>query len=78
MSRSLFKGPTFGLPFNLKENKNKIKIFNKSSVILPEYLNKVVFIYNGKKFIKLIIQENMIGYKFGEFIHTRARYKYKK
>ena len=78
MSRSLFKGPTLGSFYNLKDNKNKIKIFNKSLIILPEYINKTVFVYNGKKFIKLIIQENMIGYKFGEFIHTRARYNYKK
>jgi len=77
MSRSLFKGPVIGELFNLK-NEKKIKILNKSFIILPEYLNKTVFIYNGKKQIKLTIQENMIGYKFGEFIHTRVRYKYKK
>lgn len=77
MSRSLFKGPTFGLPFDLKKDK-KIKILNKSSVILPEYLNKIIFVYNGKRFIKLLIQENMVGYRFGEFVNTRSKYKYKK
>jgi len=77
MSRSLYKGPIFGEPVDSK-NKKKIYILNKNFTILPKYLSKTVFIYNGKKFIKLLIQENMIGYKFGEFIHTRAKYKYKK
>lgn len=71
MSRSNFKGPFF---------LNKINKYLKSKeiIIMPENVNKFYFIYNGKKFIKIKITEEMIGYKFGEFILTRARYKYKK
>ena len=77
MSRSLFKGPLIDSSSNTKTNK-KIKLFNKNLIILPEHLNKTFSVYNGKKFITLNIKENMIGYKFGEFINTRSRYQYKK
>ena len=76
MSRSLFKGPNIDSSINLKEK--KIKILKKNLIILPEYLNKTVYVYNGKQFIKLIIKDNMIGYKFGEFVNTRSNFKYKK
>lgn len=77
MSRSLFKGPLLNSSIELNKKK-KIKIFNKNLIILPEYINNRFYIYNGKKFILLNITENMVGYKFGEFISTRAQYKYKK
>ena len=77
MSRSTNKGPFFNSNL-IDENKKWIKIFNKNLVILPEYLNYIFSIYNGKTFIKVKITEEMIGYKFGEFINTRKRYIYKK
>lgn len=77
MSRSLFKGPLISGLLNIN-TKQKIKLFNKNLLILPEYLNKTFEIYNGKKFIILNIKDNMVGYRFGEFINTRAKYKYKK
>lgn len=77
MSRSLFKGPL--IPSDLKLHKKKpIQLFNKNLMILPEYLNYTFHVYNGKTFSLLTIKEMMIGYKFGEFIPTRARYQYKK
>lgn len=77
MSRSLFKGPLIN-PFLKLEKKKQIKLFNKNLIILPEHLNHTFNVYNGKKFILLNIKETMIGYKFGEFINTRAKYQYKK
>lgn len=76
MARSLFKGPLINSLVDLKQK--KIKIIQKSLIISPDFINKDVFVYNGSKFIKLKVKEEMIGYKFGEFINTRARYKYKK
>ena len=77
MSRSLFKGPLIHPDFQLQKKK-QLKLFNKNLMILPEYLNYKFHVYNGKTFSLLTIKEPMIGYKFGEFINTRARYKYKK
>lgn len=71
MSRSLFKGPFF----NEKKNKN---CKNKNLVIMPRDINKNQFVYNGKKFIKLQITDEIVGYKLGEFINTRILHKYKK
>lgn len=76
MSRSKYKGPFFKL--NFLKKKKWMKITNKNLTILPEYNNRSVSIYNGKIFINLIINEKMIGFKFGEFINTRKKHIYKK
>ena len=55
-----------------------MKITDKNLTILPEYSNNSVSIYNGKNFIKLLINDKMIGFKFGEFINTRKKHIYKK
>lgn len=71
MSRSLFKGPFF----NEKKTKN---LKNKNFVIMPRDVNKFLFVYNGRKFMKVKITDEKIGYKLGEFINTRILHKYKK
>lgn len=76
MSRSKHKGPFFKVNFFKK--KKWIKIINKNLTILPEYNNYSVNVYNGKTFINLIINNKMIGFKFGEFINTRKKHIYKK
>jgi small subunit ribosomal protein S19 len=77
MSRSKYKGPFFKV--NLIEDEKKwIQIYNKNLTILPEYINYLISIYNGKTFINLKITDKMIGYKFGEFITTRKKHIYKK
>ncbi len=77
MSRSKYKGPFFKV--NLIEDETKwVKIYNKNFIILPEYINRFVNIYNGKTLINIKITEKMIGYKFGEFINTRKKHIYKK
>ena len=40
-------------------------------MVTIEFLNRRVLIYNGLKFISIIIKENMIGHKFGEFVLTK-------
>ena len=76
MSRSKYKGPFFKV--NYLKKKKWLKITNKNLTILPEYNNHSVSIYNGKNFIKLLINDKMIGFKFGEFINTRKKHIYKK
>ena len=77
MSRSKIKGPFIqkGL---IKETKKIIFLLKKDLLILPEYVNRFFNVYNGKTFIKLKIQEGMVGYRFGEFINTRKKHIYKK
>ena len=76
MSRSSFKSPIYSL--KKETNKKVSKIFNKNFIILPDDLNLKFKVYNGKRFVMLVVNENMIGKRFGEFIYTRVANKYKK
>ena len=68
------------IPFSkiLNNKKKWIQIYNKNFIIMPQDINCIYNIYNGKIFIKIKIIKEMIGYKFGEFINTRKRYIYTK
>lgn len=48
-----------------------IKTWSRSSTIIPEMLNLVFFVHNGKKFNRVKVTEDMIGHKLGEFSFTR-------
>lgn len=54
------------------EKKAPIKIYSRRSTILPQFVGLNFEIHNGKTFTPLYINENMIGYKFGEFVPTRT------
>jgi ribosomal protein S19 len=77
MSRNIKKSPFFKYNF-LKNTKQWIKIFNKNLIIMPKDIDYIYYIYNGQTFIKIKIIQDMIGYKFGEFINTKKRHIYKK
>ena len=75
MTRSLWKGPFFH-PSLLKKTINKtnfkkIKVWSRNSTILKEFVGYQFEIHNGKNFITLKVNEEMIGHKFGEFASTR-------
>ncbi len=44
-----------------------------STCIIPEFIGKVFEVYNGKRFIRLKVMEEMIGHKLGEFSLTRKQ-----
>lgn len=58
-------------------NKSYYFTHNKSSYILPVFLHKLIYVYNGKKYILLNITKGMIGHKSGDFIYTKKRCVYK-
>lgn len=72
MARSLWKGPFCEIL------KKSTKIWSRRSVILPQFMEHTVMIYNGKSFISLKITEDMVGHKFGEFATTRRKPQHKK
>jgi small subunit ribosomal protein S19 len=51
--------------------KAPIRIYSRRSTILPQFVGLNFEVHNGKNFLPIFISENMIGYKFGEFIPTR-------
>lgn len=53
-------------------------VYQRSSTILPEMIGNNVKIHAGQKFVKFMITEHTVGYKFGEFAPTKKRALYKK
>jgi small subunit ribosomal protein S19 len=49
-----------------------IKIWSRRSTILPQFVGLSFAVHNGKKFIPVLVSEEMIGHKFGEFAPTRT------
>lgn len=79
MPRSVWKGP-FVDGYLLKKadtartsgRKEVIRTWSRRSTILPQFVGLTFGVYNGKKFIPVMVTENMIGHKFGEFSPTRT------
>ena len=79
MARSVWKGP-FVDGYLLKKaeairesgRKEVIKMWSRRSVILPQFVGLTFGVYNGQKFIPVLVTENMVGHKFGEFSPTRT------
>jgi small subunit ribosomal protein S19 len=58
--------------------KPKQKVFNRNSFLLPYALNKIFYVHNGITFLSVMVNEEIIGHKLGEFSQTRRRYFFKK
>lgn len=78
MSRSLKKGPYID-PRVMKKvetvknsgSKDPIKTWSRSCVISPEMVGITFAVHNGKDFISVTVDENMVGHRLGEFSQTR-------
>ena len=55
-----------------KGRKDVIKIWSRRSTILPQFVGLTFGIHNGRKHIPVLITEEMVGHKFGEFAPTRT------
>ena len=47
---------------------------SRNTTILPKFIGKVFEVYNGNNFTTVLITEEMVGHKFGEFSNTRKRF----
>ena len=79
MSRSLKKGPFADLHLLKKvevaaagNSKKPIKAWSRRSMILPEMVGFTIAIHNGKNHVPVLVNENMVGHKLGEFAVTRT------
>lgn len=79
MSRSKWKGP-FVLEYLKKIEKDRRvnQIVARNSEIIPSFINKKFLIHNGKSYSEIIITEDHVGHKFGEFAFTRSKFVFKK
>ena len=81
MARSVWKGP-FIDGYLLKKaevtrgsgRKEVIRTWSRRSTILPQFVGLTFGIHNGRKFIPVLVTENMVGHKLGEFSPTRTYY----
>ena len=53
-----------------------IRTHSRNMVILPKFVGHLINIYNGKEFLRINVQPEMIGHYFGEFAMTRQRVKH--
>ncbi len=81
MARSVWKGPFVELSLLKKAEKTRdsgrkevIKTWSRRSTILPQFVGLTFGVHNGQKFIPVMVNEQMIGHKFGEFAPTRTYY----
>ena len=79
MARSVWKGPFVDITLLKKADKvldsgrkEVIKTWSSRSTILPQFVGLTFGVYNGKKFIPVSVNENMVGHKLGEFSPTRT------
>lgn len=77
MSRSLKKGPFVDFKLARKvaalgpNDRVVIKTWARSSTISPDMVGRTIAVHNGKMHVPVLITENMVGHKLGEFSPTR-------
>jgi small subunit ribosomal protein S19 len=78
MARSVWKGPFVERSLLKKVEtarksgrKDVIKTWSRRSTILPQFVGLTFGVHNGSKFIPVIVSDQMIGHKLGEFAPTR-------
>jgi len=79
MARSLRKGPFIDAHLLKKVQKaiaegikKPIKTWSRRSMILPDMVGLTIAVHNGRQHIPVLITENMVGHKLGEFSPTRT------
>lgn len=79
MPRSIKKGPFVDHHLQKKVEeavktgvKKPIKTWSRRSMILPEMLGLTIAVHNGRQHVPVLVSENMIGHKLGEFAPTRT------
>jgi small subunit ribosomal protein S19 len=79
MARSVKKGPFADAHLVKKveaasatRDRRPIKTWSRRSTILPDFVGLTIAVHNGKQHVPVLISENMVGHKLGEFALTRT------
>jgi small subunit ribosomal protein S19 len=77
--RSLKKGPFIDHHLMAKvekaveeNNRRPIKTWSRRSTIFPEMVGLTIAVHNGRQHVPVLVNENMVGHKLGEFALTRT------
>ena len=81
MARSVKKGPFVELHLlkkaeeaNDSGKRRPIQTWSRRSTIVPQFVGLTFNVYNGRKFVPVLVSEEMVGHKLGEFSPTRTYY----
>ncbi|MGI9325603.1 MAG: 30S ribosomal protein S19 [Pseudomonadales bacterium] len=79
MPRSLYKGPFIDIHLMKKVEKavatnerRPIKTWSRRSMVLPDMVGLTIAVHNGRQHVPILINEDMVGHKLGEFAPTRT------
>ncbi len=79
MPRSIKKGPFIDLHLMKKvdravteNSKRPIKTWSRRSMVSPDMVGLTIAVHNGRQHVPVLINENMVGHKLGEFAMTRT------
>lgn len=79
MARSIKKGPFIDLHLLKKvekaqaeNSKRPIKTWSRRSMVIPDMIGLMIAVHNGRQHVPVLISENMVGHKLGEFAPTRT------
>lgn len=76
MSRSVKKGPYIDQRLLKKvaagNQQTPIKTWSRAAVIAPEMVGATFAVHNGKSFLNVLVSEDMVGHRLGEFSPTRT------
>ena len=79
MPRSIKKGPFIDHHLQTKvenaletNNKRPIRTWSRRSMITPEMVGLTIAVHNGRQHVPILVNEQMIGHKLGEFALTRT------
>ena len=79
MPRSIKKGPFIDLHLLKKideaiatKSKRPIKTWSRRSMVIPDMIGLTIAVHNGRQHVPVLISENMVGHKLGEFAATRT------
>ncbi len=79
MPRSIKKGPFVDLHLLKKveeasasNSRRPIKTWSRRSMVVPQMVGLTIAVHNGRQHVPVLISENMVGHKLGEFAATRT------
>ena len=79
MPRSIRKGPFVDSHLankvseaNKINSRRPIKTWSRRSMVLPDMVGLTIAVHNGRQHVPILISENMVGHKLGEFAVTRT------
>ncbi|WP_077525963.1 30S ribosomal protein S19 [Metapseudomonas resinovorans] len=79
MPRSLKKGPFIDLHLLKKvevavekNDRKPVKTWSRRSIVLPQMVGLTIAVHNGHQHVPVLVNEDMVGHKLGEFAATRT------